>query len=246
LHWKKHDVVNKADFFLNERLGVADAGEQAVVARGGEGSLANLFFGDEEAGAVGLRAVLGAIGEEGLEALLDEWGDVDYEGGSDVGVETGVEDFEGAVGGCGWFGVCDCGGYNFGETADEAGFVAEGGGGVMVGMAALPVGQDDYARAETAEDGGDFEAVGEGVFYVAIGEVEGLAVGDVEDSRGGVGFGFAVGCGASSAGFALGEIEDGGAPAAGLHGEESAAAGLLDVVAVGGNGEEVGRRGSRE
>ena len=64
-------------------------------------------------------------------------------------------------------------------------------------------------------------------------------MGYVEDAGGGVGFGFAVGGGASGAGFALGEIEDAGAPAAGLHGEESAAAGLFDVVAVGGDGEDV-------
>jgi len=41
---------------------------------------------------------LGAVGEEGLETLLDEGCDVDDEGGADVGVEAGVEDLEGAVG----------------------------------------------------------------------------------------------------------------------------------------------------
>jgi hypothetical protein len=246
LHWKKHDVINKADLFLDERFGVADAGEQAVVARSSEGALADLFFGDEEACALRLSAVLGAIGEEGLETLLNEWGDVDDEGWPDVGVEAGVEDFEGAVRGCGWFGVCDRRGYNFGEAADEAGFVAEGCGGVVIGMAALPVGQDDYAGAETPENRGDFEAVGEGVFYVAVGKVEGFAVRDFEDAGGGVGLGFAIGCGASGAGFSLGEVEDGGAVAAGLHGEEGAAAGLFYVVPVGGHCKDIDGRGSRE
>ncbi len=85
---KVHDVINKTDLFLNEGFGVADAGEQAVVAGGGEGALADLFFGDEEAGALRLGAVLRAVGEERLEALLDVRRDVDDEGGADVGVET--------------------------------------------------------------------------------------------------------------------------------------------------------------
>ena len=72
----------------------------------------------------------------------------------------------------------------------------------MVGMAALPVGKDDDAGAQAAEDGGDLEAVGEGVLDVAVGKVERFAVSDVEDAGGCVGFGFAVGCGAAGAGLA--------------------------------------------
>ena len=45
--------------------------------------------------------------------------------------------------------------------------------------------------------------------------------------------------GASGAGLALREVEDAGAPARALHGEEGAAAGLLDVVAMCGDGEDV-------
>ena len=118
------------------------------MARGGEGALADVFFGNEEASALWLRRVLGTVGEEGLEALLYEWRDVDYEGGADVSVERGVEDLEGAV----WRVSAGC--FDFGEAADEAGLVAEGGGGVVVGMAALPVGKDDDAGAQAAEDGG--------------------------------------------------------------------------------------------
>ena len=70
-------------------------------------------------------------------------------------------------------------------------------------------------------------------------------MGYVEDAGGGVGFGFAIGCGASRAGLALGEIEDAGAPASGVHGEESAAAGLFYVVAVRGDCQDVDR-GKRE
>ena len=58
LDGEEHDVINKADFFLNKRLSVADPGEEAVVPCRGEGPFADLFFGDEEASALGLRAVL--------------------------------------------------------------------------------------------------------------------------------------------------------------------------------------------
>ena len=87
----------------------------------------------------------------------------------------------------------------------------------MVGVAALPVGKDDDAGAQTAEDGGDLETVLEGVLDVAVGEVEGFAVRYVEDACGIVGFGVALGGGATGAGLAVCEIEDAGAPAAGLH-----------------------------
>jgi hypothetical protein len=239
LDWEEHEVFGQAYLFLYEGLGVADAGEEAVVARGGKGSLADVFFGDEEASALRLGGVLGAVGEEGLETLLYEWRDIDDEGGTDVGVEGGIEDLEGAVR---W--VC-AGRFDFCETADEAGFVAEGGGGVVVGVAALPVGKNDDAGTQATKDGGQLEAIFEGVLDVAVGEVEGFAVGDVEDAGGGVGFGFAIGGGAAGAGLALSEIEDAGAPASGVHAKESTAAGLLDVVAVGGYGEDVdcGSRG---
>ena len=118
--------------------------------------------------------------------------------------------------------------------------------GLAIGIVGLPnVGKSTLfnalsnAGAQAAKDGGYFEAVFQGVLDVAVREVEGFAVGYVEEAGCGVGFGFAVGGGAAGAGFALGEIKDAGAPASGVHGEESASAGLLDVVAVGGDGEDV-------
>ena len=47
LDWEEHEVFDEAYFFLNEGLGVADTGKEAVVAGGGEGSFATVFFGDE-------------------------------------------------------------------------------------------------------------------------------------------------------------------------------------------------------
>src|SRR6202034_3345656 len=87
--------------------------------------------------------------------------------------------------------------------------------------------------------GGDLEAVFERVLDVAVGKVEGFAVGDVEDAGGGFGFGGTLGGGAAGAGFATSEVEDGGAAAKRVLHEQRAAAGLLDVVAVRGDGEDV-------
>jgi hypothetical protein len=49
LHGEGEEVLDEGDFFLDEGFGVADAGEEAVVAGGGEGAFADVFFGDEEA-----------------------------------------------------------------------------------------------------------------------------------------------------------------------------------------------------
>ncbi len=111
----------------------------------------------------------------------------------------------------------------------------------MIRVASLPVRKDDDARPKAAKDGGNLEAVGLRVFDVAVGQIERFAVGDVEDARGGLGFRTAFVCGAAGAGLALGEIEDAGAPAARMHGEQRAAAGLLDVVTVRGDGEDIDR-----
>ena len=233
LDGKVHEVADEGHLFLDEGLGVADAGEQTVVPGGGEGALADVGLGDKETAAAGLIGVLGAIGEERLEAGLDVGRDVDHKGRADIGVERGVEDLVGAVGRvAAWEGEA-------GETTAEAGLVAERGGGVVIGVTALPIGEDDDARAEASEDGGDLEAVALGVFDVAVGEVEGFAMADVEDAGGVVRFPFALVGGAAGAGLAAGEVEDAGGPAEVVHGEEGAAAGLFDVVTVRGDGKEV-------
>ena len=82
---------------MDERFAVADAGEQAVVARLGEGALANLFFGNEEAAAGRLIGVLRTIGHQRQMALLDEGRDVDDEAGAHVGVEAGIDNLEGPM-----------------------------------------------------------------------------------------------------------------------------------------------------
>ena len=112
----------------------------------------------------------------------------------------------------------------------------------MVRVAALPVGKDDDARTQAAKNGGDLEAVLAGVLDVAVGEIERLAMADAEDARGLGGLAGAIFGGAAGAGLALREVEDAGAPAERLLDEQRAAAGLLDVVAMCGDGEDVHRR----
>ena len=198
---KKREVINKTDLFLNKGFGVSDTCEQPVVSRFGEGAFADLFFGDEEIAALRLRGVLRAIGEERLQALLDVGCDVDDEGGADVGVEAGVENLEGTMR---WVGAARS--FDLGEAADETGFVAKRGGGVVVRVAALPVREDDDAGTQAAEDCGDLESIFVGVLDVAVGEIERFAVGDVEDARCGRGFGCTIGRCTACAGLALRQV----------------------------------------
>ena len=64
MHWEHHEVGDEGDLALHEGFGVADPGEQTVMSCGGEGALADVFFGHEEAAASWLFAVLGAIGAQ--------------------------------------------------------------------------------------------------------------------------------------------------------------------------------------
>ena len=114
----------------------------------------------------------------------------------------------------------------------------------MVRVATLPVRQDDDAGAQAAEGSCDLETVLVGVLDVAVRQVEGFAVGDVEDTGSGGSFGGTVGRSAPGAGFALREVEDAGPPAASIHGKQRASASLLNVIAVGGDGEDVDKTGS--
>ena len=174
------------------------------------------------------------IGGERFEAALYVRRDVDDEGGTNVGVQAGVEDLIGAVR---WVGRAGC--FDSSETADEAGFVSEGRGGVVIGVTALPIGKDDDARAKPAEDRRYLETVFVCVLDVAVGKVEGFAVSNIENAGSFIGLGLAFGCGATGAGFAAGEIKDAGAPAASLHDEERSATGLFYVIAVCGDGQDI-------
>src|SRR5579862_3314870 len=107
-------------------------------------------------------------------------------------------------------------------------------------MARLPVRQDEHARAQLAYDAGDLQPVLVGVFHPAIRNVERPPPADSQDSRGLAGFARAVFDAAACAHFALREVEDGGAIAAPGHLQQRAAASLLHIVAMRGDGQDVG------
>ena len=109
----------------------------------------------------------------------------------------------------------------------------------MIGMAGLPVGNDDGARAKFADGGGEAEFVSAGGLDVGVGDTEGSAVFYFEDFRGGGGFSGATFGRAQCAHFASGQVEDAGFVAGLRHFEESAAAGEFNVVGMGGDGEKV-------
>jgi hypothetical protein len=107
-------------------------------------------------------------------------------------------------------------------------------------MARLPVGKDHDARAEEAEDADYGDAVFQGIFDCAVGEIESLTPACTEDAGGFISFtGALIGCAAGS-GFTLSEIENGGTQAARSHAQERTPAGLFHVVAVSCDGQDIG------
>ena len=80
---------------------------------------------------------------------------------------SGIKDLEGAVG------------FAFErelfEAGEEAAFVAEGRGMVVVGVAGFPVGKDDSFGAKLADDGGEAELVLAAGLDVGVGNAEGAA-----------------------------------------------------------------------
>ena len=107
-------------------------------------------------------------------------------------------------------------------------------------MARLPVGKNDDAGAKLAQDAHDGDAIFKRVCDCAIREVERLTPANAENARGFLGLAGAVVGGAASSGFALSQIENGGAQAARSHAQQGSPAGLFHVVAMCGDGQDVG------
>jgi hypothetical protein len=117
----------------------------------------------------------------------------------------------------------------------------------MVRMAGGPIGKNDDARTDAAQDGDNLKAILPGIFDAAIGDVEGFAPIHPQDARRFSGFDRTFVSGAARPPLSLGQVQNGGRDAKGAHAEQSAAAGLLHVVAMGGDGKNVSRgcRGDR-
>ena len=136
--------------------------------------------------------------EDGAAALLEMRRDVDDKRGADGSVDSGVEDFEGAV----RFALE----WQLLEPSEKAAFVTECGGVVVVGVAGFPVRENDDTWTQFADNAGDFEPVFQGVGDCAVGQVEGLAMGCAENAAGLFGFGGAFFGRPAGAGLALGQV----------------------------------------
>ena len=91
----------------------------------------------------GLWTELRRVREDSFATLDEMRSDVDYERGTDFGEQRGVENFEWAEG----FAVE---GQSF-QSCEEAAFVTESGGVVMIGVTGFPVRKNDSAGTELAD-----------------------------------------------------------------------------------------------
>src|SRR5512133_2522049 len=106
-------------------------------------------------------------------------------------------------------------------------------------MAALPVGENHDAWFQGADHAGDFQAIVPGVLDTAVRDVESVTHTYFQDAGGFGSFAGAIVSGAARSHLAASEVENGGALAAFGGFEQRAAAGLLNVVAVSGDGENI-------
>src|SRR6476469_3957641 len=130
------------------------------------------------------------------------FGDIYNEARADVVIESGVHDLEWAMRLA--FEI------ELGKPGEEAGFVAESGAGVVIGMAALPIGKDHDARLLLADDARDFEPVFPSVLDASVGNVERVAPTDFQNLCRGVGLTGAIFSSAAGAQFSIGQVEDAG------------------------------------
>ena len=136
--------------------------------------------GEQAGGGFGF-AVLRGVGEQGLHAAVEVGRDVHDERGRHVGVERGVEQLVGSVGRDGFF--------HLAQAGEEAGFETQLRGDGMVGMAGVPIGQDDDLGFEAADDAHESHAQGQAVVEARVGHAQILTKGQAEDGGGLAGLG---------------------------------------------------------
>src|SRR5581483_6664056 len=108
-------------------------------------------------------------------------------------------------------------------------------------MTAFPVRQDRHPRPRLADDSCDLQPVFPGVLHPSIQNVERLAPTYFQDSGSFGRLASAIFGAAARSHLPLRQIEDTGAVSSLCHLEQCSAAGLFDVVAVGGYGKDVER-----
>jgi hypothetical protein len=106
-------------------------------------------------------------------------------------------------------------------------------------MPPFPVRQNDHAGTRLADHSSDLETILPGIFDAAVGKIECTAPRDAQDSCRILCLARAVVDGSASSHLSLSEIEDSSALAALRSFQQSAAAGLLDIITMGSDGENV-------
>lgn len=101
----------------------------------------------------------------------------------------------------------------FGQSGDERRFVTEDARGVVVGMARLPVRQDQHSRLQLTNDGCDFFAIFKGIFDATVRNIEGFAPRNAQDFARILGFARAIFHGAARSHLSARKIKNGGGPA---------------------------------
>jgi len=233
-----YDVVDLHQLLDKKGFAVLYANHLAVMT----GEIVHFVFetinGKEDVGFFELAPGFAFIGEElgregldGAAALFVLASDINDESGADGREHSGVEDFEGAV-------RFAFDGELF-ETGQEAAFVTEGGGVVVVRMASFPEGEDDGFGAKFADRGGDAQLVLAAGVDIGVGYAQSAAIARTQDFCGFGSFLCANFRIAARAHLASGEIKDAGLIAELGHFQKSAATGELHVVGVGGDSEYV-------
>ncbi len=174
---------------------------------------------------------MGREGKNGAAALFKLRRNVYDEGRTYLSEGGGIQDLERAMG-------LAVNGQLF-EAGQEAAFVAEGRGMIVVRVASFPIGKNDSFGTKLPDNGSEAELVLAAGLDVGVGDAEGATPTDTKDLRGFGGF-FGASFGrAAGTHFARGEVEDAGFVPGVQPFLERAAAGEFHVVGVGGNGEQV-------
>jgi hypothetical protein len=126
-----------------------------------------------------------------------------------------------------------------GQPGHEGRFVTKYRSRGVVGMARLPIRENQDSRTQLPYDTRDLGLIFDGVLDSTVGDVQCLPPANVQNASSFGSFAGPIFDGAASAHLALGEIKDGSAATALRHLQQGSATGLLDIIAMCRNGQDV-------
>src|SRR5438132_7552816 len=134
---------------------------------------------------------------------------IDYKGWRYIRINRRIENLEWTMRFTVWIDLL--------QSRQEAGFVADFRGPVVVGMTPFPIRQDDSAGSQFPYPLRQRHASGHGVFEARVGKMQVLAMRDFEQCRRNVGFGNTVFGRSPRPHIARGQVDDSGAVACFRH-----------------------------